>query len=217
MAVAAFGTLACAHCGGDPVAPAPDLESEPAKEPPPTPAAVPTPLVDAPAAAVDTPAPPAPSVVAAGPYEESIAGLQLGMTVEQMQAVLPGMVPRGEERPFTPNTHVIGPETYYTREYGDPSGRVAVVTASKQPGGEKRAQSISTRDDVHPGTSRGVRVGDDARAFEKAYPARDRIQPIPGEFWVRFSDDEMLTVLIDEGHVVALHLGVATDPADIEE
>ena len=163
------------------------------------------------------PTPPAPPVVPSGPYEESIAGLKLGMTVAEAQTLLPKLIPAGEERPFTPNTHVIGPETYYTLNYEDEARGVAIVTASKRPGGEKRVQSIVADDDAAAATSRGVKVGDKARVFKRAYPARERIQPIPGEFWIRFSDDEMLTVLIDDGRVFALYLGAAMDPADIEE
>ncbi|MEM6990016.1 MAG: hypothetical protein AAF721_05950 [Myxococcota bacterium] len=158
---------------------------------------------------------PAPPVVPDRRYEETIAGLRLGMTLAEAMAVIPTLVAKSKQRQITPNSSVPGPETYYDRTFEDPGADLSIVVASKRPDGEQRIQWIHAEYDATAATTRGIKIGDKARAFKRAY--KKRIMPLPGEYWIRYSDDEMLVVLIDEGAVYSMSLGPAMNPEDLEE
>lgn len=187
---------------------APAATVPPAATPTP-PAATASPSAATPSSADPEPAPPL-------SFDETLAGLGLGMTVAQLQAVRPGLAIDGEPRQVTPDGSTPGPTSYYSQRLRD--GAVTVEVRSKTADGVQRAAEIGIAFDGTEGTSKGVAIGSPLRAFRRAYPKAFRPMPrqLPDEYWVPLQGDAMLFVLIDAGKVYALELGAAKRVDDIE-
>ncbi len=196
-----------------------DARSTPATAPAPT-SKTPVPPAAPPAA---TPSPPAATPSSADPepapplaFDETLAGLGLGMTVAQLREVRPGLAIDGEPRQVTPDSSTPGPTSYYSQQLRD--GSITVEVRSKSVDGVQRAAAIAIAFDGTEGTSKGVAIGSPLRAFQRAYPKAFRPMPrqLPDEYWVPLQADAMLFVLIDAGKVYSLELGAAKRVDDIE-
>lgn len=217
-------TSACTP-SSEPAKPAARVEPTPPAEPV-APAVATKPAPPAPVAK-----PPAPPVPAAKPVEpeptapavepdtqvfvEEIGGLRLGMTPDEVLAVMPKLVTDGKVTQVTPDSLIPGPRTYYTQEFVDDVAGVSIEMRSKTAEGTKRAASLGIARQSAAKTKQGIGIGSTRAAVKKAYPKA--ITPID-EMWVRFSDDEMLMFIFDDQRrVEGISLGPAMDPDDLEE
>ncbi|MBK6919365.1 MAG: hypothetical protein IPH07_18360 [Deltaproteobacteria bacterium] len=196
-----------------------DARPTPAPAPAPTsktpvPPAAPAAATPSPAAATPSSADPEPAPPLA--FDETLAGLGLGMTVAQLREVRPGLAIDGEPRQVTPDSSTPGPTSYYSQQLRD--GSITVEVRSKTVDGVQRAAAIAIAFDGTEGTSKGVAIGSPLRAFQRAYPKAFRPMPrqLPDEYWVPLQADAMLFVLIDAGKVYSLELGAAKRVDDIE-
>lgn len=195
----------------EPVAPA--VASKPAT--PTAPVAKPT----APPAAAAKPVEPTPTPPAVEPdtrvFVEAVGGLRLGMTPDELLAVMPTLATDGKVMQVTPDSLIPGPRTYHTQTFADDATGVSIEMRSKTADGVKRAASIGIDRHSPAKTNNGIGIGSTRAQVKKAYPKA--ITPID-EMWVRFSDDEMLMFIFDrERRVEGVTLGPAMDPDDLEE
>jgi len=148
-------------------------------------------------------------------YTEALGGLKLGMTAAQLQAIDPELKAVDPIRQVTQNSSVLGPGTYYSQTYR--GGKLCDWAELHGPAAEGvlRLAEMSTGLDSPAKTVQGIAAGSSRRALKKAYPSA--FEPIPGEFWVRISDHEMLTILLEQGKVSSLYLGPSREVEDIEE